>query len=171
MNKNINQDLDYYADLPVDPNRLDEAIEKQAVLFMQYSELAGDKRDQVNEQKKVLKVIDAELKEISAKLFMKYKNDKIEGKSQTDTACNNLVLLDKEYKDCFDKSIKELEKYNKLCYQLDILDSVVTSFQQRKNMIEERIKLYQLGYNSEVRQKNYNDYIHDRLNKRKSSAD
>lgn len=160
------KELDYYVDLKIDPYNLDENTENQPTIYMQYAELASDKRDEVNNQKKVIKVKDAELKEVTAKLFVKYKNEFIDSKKPTDSMANNLVLIDEEYKKKFNETIKELEKYNKLSHQLDILEAAVTSFQQRKNMIEERIKLHQSGYNSEVKQKNYNSKIHTKLNKK-----
>ena len=162
----MEKQLNFYEDLKVDANKLDENVEKQPILYMQYGELASDKRDIVENQKLKVKVKDAELKELEATLHLKFKIQEIEGKKPTDTQVQSLVITSKEYKIKFDEFIKELEKLNKLKYELDILDTAVTSFQQRKNMLEERIKLYQLGYNSQVRQNDYSNKIHDKLNKK-----
>jgi hypothetical protein len=161
----MSNDLNYYEDLIIDPNNLNEAVEKQPTLYMQYAELAAEKRNEVQEQKKVLKVKDAELKEVSAKLYLKYKMEKVEGKAPTENQVQSAIEISKEFRIKYKEGFKELEKLNKLNYQLDILESAVTSFQQRKNMIEEAIKLFQLGYNSQVKQ-DYNSKTHERLNKK-----
>lgn len=159
------EELNFYDDLPVNNDDLHAEADRQPILFMRYSELLANKMEEVNDQKKVIKVVDAEVKEVTAKLYLKYKNDKVDGKSPTESHCNNLILLDEEYKKTFNKLISAIEKLNKLTKQADILQAAVTSFQQRKNMLEFRGTLYQLGYNSEVKQKTIKESIHNKLNK------
>ena len=62
-------------------------------------------------------------------------------------------------------TFEQLKIQNQTEKQMSILDGVVKSFQQRKNMIEKRIDLHNQGYHGSVRQKT-NDKIHNKLNKR-----
>ena len=159
----MQKELNYYEDLFIDGKDMHKLVDEQPSLFMQYGELAADKRDELNEQKVKLKVLDSELKKVSAELYIKYKKTLIDGKSPTETFVSSLIEKDPEYTQKYDETIKELRVFNKLSHQLDILDVAVTSFQQRKNMIENKIDLVNKGYNSEVKQ-DYDNKIHDKLN-------
>ena len=56
-----------------------------------------------------------------------------------------------------------IKKNNDIEKELELLDGVVKSFQQRKNALEDTIKLYIFGYNGEVKQGKDKDEVKNRI--------
>jgi hypothetical protein len=168
----MEKELNYFEDLEFDNDKLDEAVDKQHILNMRYYELYADKIEEVDESKRILKIKDAEMKEKWGELYLKYKQEKIDGKSPTDKYVESLILVDDEYKKKQKIYFNAIKKVNTLQKQCNILEGVVKSFQQRKNGLEIKRDLFIFGWYGEVKQKNSKEKIinniHDKLNRRKN---
>lgn len=167
------EELNYFEDLEYNVNSLDIECDNQHIINMRYHELFCEKIDIFNEEKRQTKIKDTQLKAKFGELWIKYKSSKIDGKNPTDKVVEGEVLNDKDYKKIQDEYFKQMKNQNDAEKKMNVLEGVVKSFQQRKNMIEKRIDLYALGYNGEIKQRNtakkVSDSIHDRLNKKKKS--
>lgn len=159
--------MDYYQDLFIDQNILDDQAAKQPILNMQYHELLVDKNDELNEQKRQVKIKEAELKESYAKIYLFYKK---QPDKKTEKETDSLVLVDAKYKKKQQEYFDLVKEMNDLQKEVDMLEGVVKSFQQRKNSLEKIIDLYIAGYNGSVKEKRQNEFedkIHAKLNKRR----
>jgi hypothetical protein len=145
--------MDYLKDLEIDENNLHEVIDRQAFLSMQYHELYADKLDESNEQKRKVQMSKTELEEIYSKLYLINKSS---GTKITEKENESLIKTTKEYKDKQQKYFDEIKKLNDIDKGVNILEGVIKNMQQRKNMIEAKVSLYNLGFNSNIRQ-NKND--------------
>lgn len=160
--------MNYFEDLEIDKNSLDEAILKQHILNMKYHELYANKSYELNEQRRQVKLLDTEVKSTYSSLFLNYKiTKKIDGKTISDKVSEHYVLIDSEYKKVQQKYFNGLKKQNELQKEFEILDGVVRSFQQRKNDLEKAIELHISGYHGQVRQNNQKETVekwHKKIN-------
>jgi hypothetical protein len=167
------KELDYFSDLEIDNDNLDKEFDQQHILFMQYYQLLADKKDKVNEQKRIIKIKEAIQKEVYNKVYLKYYSIKDEkGKSATVNVLNAQTETDPEYLTAMGIVFKEMKELNRLLDQEFVLDGIVKSFQQRKNNLESKRDLWILGYNGQVRTRDSKekiiDSIHKRINKGKT---
>ncbi len=164
------KELNYFEDLAYDSNKLDEELDKQPIINMRYHELLADKNEELNEQKRIVKIKETEVKEKYAACFLMYKQVLINGKAPSDGVADKSVLVDKDYKKKLQELWDETKKLNKIIKQSEVLDGVVKSFQQRKNALEKRVDLWICGYHGQVKQKDSakktQDAIKSRLNRK-----
>jgi hypothetical protein len=167
--------MDYLKDLEIDEDNLHEIVDKQAVVSMQYHKLYVDKLDELNEQKRKVEIIKAELKEVHSQVYLIQSEIKTkEGKNPTAPILEARVLIDPLYKAKQQIQFDGIKKLNDIDKSVNILEGVVKNMQQRKNMIETKVSLFNMGINSTIRQnkvdKTKNSML-DKLNKKGGSEE
>jgi len=154
-------DLNYLQDLEIDGNNIDNIVDTHAVTSMRYHELYAEKLEQLNEQKRKVKITEAELKEEYAKIYIQNKKS---GEKITEKENESLILTNPEYKKIQEKYFAELKEQNSLDKDYNVMEGVVKNMQARKNMIESKIVLIQMGLSS-IKQNKTSDKLHNKLNK------
>lgn len=158
--------MNYLEDLKIDESNLHEIVDTQAYTSMSYHEIYIDKLNELKEQERKVDIIKAELKEVYARIFLFNSEIKTkEGKNPTLPILEAKVLVDSEYKEKQKEYFDEIKKANDLEKDVNILEGVVKNFQQRKNMIEKKVELFNMGINSNVRQKSTDSTKNDILDK------
>lgn len=155
MNNFKGVNMKYFEDLKIDINNLDKVVIEQPTLNMQYHELFAEKLDELNEQKRKVKIEDTELKELYAQLYLFNKKT---GEKISENMNESMILVNDEYKLKQKKYFDSIKKMNDIEKEFNILDGVIKSFQQRKNSIEKVIELFIYGYNSSINIKENNFY-------------
>jgi hypothetical protein len=141
--------MDYMNDLEIDSNKLNSEVIKQPILNMQYIELFAKASDELNEQKRKVKIVESELKEKYAELYLFNKSS---GEKITEKENESMILISPEYKKVQNHYFNQIKIMNDFENEVIIMDGVVKSFQQRKNSLEKAIDLYISGYNGDIRQ-------------------
>ena len=156
--------MDYLNDLKIDENNLNNIVDTQAVVSMQYHELFCEKLEEMNEQKRKVQIEKAELEEIYAKLYLLNKRS---GEKITEKENDSMILVNPDYKNKQTQYFEEVKNLNAIDKSFNILEGVIKNMQQRKNMIEEKIKLIMLGFNGTPKQNfdNIENKILNKLNK------
>jgi len=154
-------DLNYLQDLEIDGNNIDNIVDTHAVTSMRYHELYAEKLEQLNEQKRKVKITEAELKEEYAKIYIQNKKS---GEKITEKENESLILTNPEYKKIQEKYFAELKEQNSLDKDYNVMEGVIKNMQARKNMIESKIVLIQMGLSS-IKQNKTSDKLHNKLNK------
>jgi hypothetical protein len=152
--------MQYLEDLKIDKDNLNLAVIEQPILNMNYHELYCEKLDELNEQKRKVKIEEAELKEKYAELYLLNKKS---GEKITEKENESMILVNPDYKAKQKKYYDEVKKQNDIDKEFNILDGVVKSFQQRKNAIEKAIDLFLFGYYGEVKQSKSVDEVKDKI--------
>lgn len=153
--------LNYLEDLEIDGNNIDNVVDTHSVTSMRYHELYAGKLEQLNEQKRKVKIIEAELKEKYASIYIQNKRS---GEKITEKENESLILTNPEYKKVQEKYFDELKEQNSLDKDYNVMEGIIKNMQARKNMIESKITLITMGLSS-IKQNNVNNKLHDKLNK------
>lgn len=143
------QELNYLEDLKIDENNLNNIVDTHAVISMRYHELFCNKLEEMNEQKRKVQIEKAELEEVYAKLYLQNKRS---GEKITEKENDSMILVNPDYKNKQLQYFEEIKKLNMIEKSFNVLEGVVKNMQQRKNMIEEKIKLIILGFNGTPKQ-------------------
>ena len=150
-------DLNYLNDLEIDGNNIDNVVDTHAVTSMRYHELFAEKLEQLNEQKRKVKMT-----EKYAEIYIQNKSS---GQKITEKENESLILTNPEYKKVQEKYFNELKEQNSLDKDYNVMEGIIKNMQARKNMIESKIVLIQMGLSS-IKQNKVSDNIHDKLNGR-----
>ena len=130
---------EYQKDLEIDKDSLDWEWQRQAGLFLKYSEEAANANLLRDRAKENIEIVKAELnKEILADPG-KFKIDKI-----TVASVDAVIKTDK-------KVIKTVDKWLTLKYEAEIFGSAKQAFEHKKSALEHLAKLYLSGYWSSPR--------------------
>ena len=156
--------LDYNKDLEFDKFNLDEEVKQHSVLYMRYQTLYLQKKQEVDDAKLKIDVMKDQLKSVEADLYLKFKSEKVEGKSPTEGQVNARVVIDKLRYDAYKELTDFQKEFNKMVYEMGILEAVVKSFESRKKMIEKEVEMVIFGYFSSPQKRG--DDIRNKLNKR-----
>lgn len=154
-------DLNYLEDLEIDGNNIDNIVDTHSVISMRYYELYAEKLEQLNEQKRKVKIIEAELKEKYAGIYIQNKSS---GQKITEKENESLILTNPEYKKVQEKYFEVIKEQNSLDKDFTIMEGIIKNMQARKNMIESKITLITMGLSS-IKQNKVSDRLHSKLNK------
>ena len=157
----MNEELNYLQDLEISLDNIHEIVDTHSVTSMRYHELYADKLDEYNEQKRKVQIEKAELQEVYAKIYLQ--TIKLP-KKMTEKEKDSIVITHQDYKNKQTKYFDEIKTLNDLEKECNVLEGVVKNMQARKNMIEVKRDLFQLGFYSEPRQ-NTTNRINEKLNK------
>lgn len=159
------KDFDYMHDLEVSTDQIDNLVDTHSNTSMKYHELFVDKIDVLNEQKRQVKLKDVEVKEVYAKLYLA--NKQLPTKI-TEKENDSMILIHPEYKKIQKEYYEEIKKLNKIESDYILFEGVIKNMQGRKNMIEEKIKLINMGL-AKIKQKkdetSFTNKLNNKLNK------
>jgi len=126
--------MDYQKDIIIDPDSLDLEWLDQASLFMKYARGAAIARADLDQAKENLDLVRSTLdKEIRAN------PDKFEIDKITETVVTNTIIGILEFQ-------KANEKVLQAKFEVDIAQSAVNAMNQRKDALENLVKLHGMSY-------------------------
>lgn len=129
--------MGYKEDLKIDKFSLDEELQNQASLFMQYVQ---DFAESVFDRDKVKQQLELEYAEIDEKIR---KNPDLFGIDKvTETAIRSAILKEETYKEKQNEYFEAVKRAN-------VLGGAKEAFSQRKSMLEHLVKLELAGYFAE----------------------
>lgn len=126
--------MDYEKDIKIDEDALDVEWLGQASLLIRYARNAAQARMDLDKAKEALDVVKAELDAAIRKEPDKYKIEKI-----TEAVVGNTIILQPKYKETN-------ERYLKAKYEADIAQGAVNAVNQRKDALENLVRLYGQQY-------------------------
>lgn len=122
--------MNYERDLEIDETALDVEWLEQPKLFMQYSTHLASMRRKADEEKQKLDVVRAEIDRDAREDPEKFQ---ITGKL-TEGAITSAVLTNSKYREAF-------QSYLNAKYEMDMAQGAVRAFEQRKEALENLVKL------------------------------
>jgi len=140
MKKDDEYHGDYYADIEIEKDALDEEWIKQPMLFFRYSEKCSEARREMDLAKEELDLVRADLD----RRIREAPGDFGLAKA-TETAISNAILLHEDYKAASRKLIKARHTW-------DLLSKAVQAFDQKKAALENLVRLLSLGYFADPQQ-------------------
>jgi glycine betaine/choline ABC-type transport system substrate-binding protein len=126
--------INYENEIRIDETALDVEWLEQPRLFMKYARNAAQARKRVDEAKEALDVAKAELDKKIRSNPKKYGVEKI-----TENAISNLIIKQDTYKEA-------MQEFSDARYEADIAQSAVSAFNQRKEALENLVKLFGMQY-------------------------
>jgi len=130
----MNSNLNYEEDIRIDETALDTEWLDQATLFFKYARHAANMRKEVDLAKENLEVTKAEVDKEIRQNPEKFKIEKV-----TDASVSANVLTHKDYK-------AANQEYIDAKYELDIAQAAVNAMNQRKDALENMVKLHGQQY-------------------------
>lgn len=125
---------DYDMDLQIDPTALDVEWLEQSRLFMKYAEAAAQAKKEVDRLKERLDVVKAKADHAIREEPQKYGVEKV-----TELAVTAAVAQEKNVR-------QSLANLIDARYKLEILNSAVRAFEQRKTALENMVRLHGASY-------------------------
>lgn len=125
--------MDYEKELEIDGLNLDKEWLLQARRFMKYAKELADARDRMERAEQAA---DVERAEADKRARQRHAADE---KKPTEAVINSEVLTDSEYKKAADKLLD-------LKHEVDILQAAVRAFDQRKDALENLVRLHGQQY-------------------------
>lgn len=126
--------LNYEQDIRIDETALDIEWLEQPQLMLKYAKELAWRSRTVDEAKERIDVVRAEVDRKIRAYPEKYGLEKI-----TEAVVQNTILLQPEYKDA-------LKEYNDERYEYDITRAAVRAFEQRKDALENLVRLHGQQY-------------------------
>jgi hypothetical protein len=126
--------MNFESDVKIDESCLDIEWLQQPLKMIRYCKYLADCRKELDLKKEKLDVIKAQLDSSIRKRPEYYNIDKL-----TESAIQNTILLQDEYKEASDEYLEA--KYN-----YDIAQAVVKAMEQRRDALENLVKLFGLQY-------------------------
>jgi hypothetical protein len=127
--------MDYEIDIKIDPDNLDVEWLNQPALFLKYSRHLAQMRKELDESRQDLDIKKAE---VDRKIRENPEAYGIEGKV-TEGAIQSAILTEDEY--------QEAQKdYLEVKYEMDMAQGAVNAFNQRKEALENLVKLHGMNY-------------------------
>ena len=151
--------MSFSDDLEIDKHGLDDELLDQARRYEKYSRIWGGLDAQFS-------AAEARVKYEKAKLAQEIR---VNWKEYFDHKPNNDMV--KEFVDSDPSIYRLIEKMHDLKTELNAADAVKWSFQQRKDMLENLVKLHLSGYWAEPYTGNSESLESDRMEKRKQRRD
>lgn len=130
----MGQELNFEEDIRIDESALDVEWLLQPELMMNYSREAAKARKRVDKSKEALDVVKAELDRDIRSNPENYGISKI-----TESVVSNTIILAEEYQE----AAKDLIQAK---YEADLTSSAVRAVEQRKNALENMVKLHGQQY-------------------------
>jgi len=127
-------EMDYEKDISIDEEALDIEWLEQPRLMMQYSKHLAQARMELDELKQALEITKAEIDRKIRATPEKYKLEKI-----TDKSIESITITSSEYKQAF-------QEYLDAKYEADMAMSAVRAFEQRKEALENLVRLHGQQY-------------------------
>ena len=126
--------MNYETDIEIDESALDIEWLNQPALFMKYARNAARMRQELDRKKQELDIAKAE-----ADKKIRMKPEKFGLEKITEAAVANAILTEQGYKDAY-------EVYLDAKYESDMASGAVAAFEQRKNALENMVKLNGQSY-------------------------
>jgi hypothetical protein len=126
--------MNYEQDLKIDEDALDIEWLDQASLFMKYAKIAAEARRNLDEAKQALDIIKAEIDKDIREKPSEYGLEKV-----TDKAIDAIILNEKEYQVVWNKFLD-------MKYEADMASNAVVAMNQRKEALENLVKLHGQSY-------------------------
>lgn len=143
--------MNYEKDLNIDIYKLEDEWIKQPTVYMQYME-------NVIEAMKIKRDKENTLDILYAKLDDKIRTQaRINEEKITEKVVESRITLDEEYQSA-------LAYYRTACYEYDLLHAAEKAIAQKKDALEDLVKLYLAGYFSDPKI-NRSNIMNDKLNK------
>ena len=127
-------DINYEGDIKIDTSALDLEWEDQPVLMMKYTRHAADARKDLDQANQALTIAKAE-----ADRTIREDPDSYDIVKVTENAIASAILTYKPY-------IEAYNKYLAAKYEADMAQGAVNAFMQRKDALEQLVKLFGLQY-------------------------
>ena len=138
LKEDADDEFDLRSELRIDPDALDEACLEQPMLYNKYAELLAQAKKNVDTQKMLLEMtvaeIDAEIRADPESFFDS-------SKKPTEGQIEKTIILQKRYRIA-------IREYNQAKYKAEMLGAAVRSLEQRKNALDNIIRLGIMGYYS-----------------------
>lgn len=126
--------MNYENDIMIDESALDVEWLDQPRLFLKYAKHLAECRRKLDIAKEELELVKAELDKDIRSNPDKYELSKI-----TESVVQNTIVLQKRY-------IKAVQNLNDVKYEVDIALAAVRAFEQRKDALENLVKLHGQQY-------------------------
>lgn len=126
--------MNYEDDIGIDENSLDIEWLEQASLFMKYARNLADARRDLDEEKQSLDICKADIDKSIRENPENFGITKI-----TEGAIQSAILTNDDYK-------KAYQKYLDIKYESDMASNAVQAFNQRKEALENLVKLHGQQY-------------------------
>lgn len=126
--------MDYEKDIQIDPTALDVEWLGQAELMIKYTRHAARTRMELDQSKQALDIIRAGLDKDIRELPKQYGLEKA-----TDKAVEATIITLMEYQEAF-------QEYLDSKYEADMASGAVQAFQQRKDALQELVRLHGQSY-------------------------
>lgn len=126
--------MNYEDDIRIDEENLDLEWLEQPNLMIKYTKNAAEARMNLDNAKQTLDIVKAEVDSAIRKDPEHYGLIKV-----TDAAVASTLLIQEEYKIAF-------ENYLSAKYEADMAQGAVTAFSQRKDALENLVRLFGLNY-------------------------
>jgi len=127
-------ELNYEKDLKINPDELDLMWLDQASLFMKYAKHFADTRRLVDEEKQNLDIVKADIDKKIREHPEKFKIEKV-----TEGAIQSAILTEGSYNIAY-------KKFLDAKYESDMASNAVQAFNQRKEALENLVKLHGQSY-------------------------
>lgn len=127
-------ELNYEQDVKIDEQALDIEWLEQAALFLKYARHAANMRKELDAAKENLDVIKAEADNYIRKNPAEFKIEKV-----TEAVVTSLILQDETVQ-------KANKRFNDAKYELDMAQAAVSAMNQRKDALENLVKLHGQSY-------------------------
>jgi hypothetical protein len=127
-------ELNYEKDLKIDDSALDLELLEQASLFMKYAKHFADTRRLVDEEKQNLDIVKADIDKKIREHPEKFKIEKV-----TEGAIQSAILTEGSYNIAY-------KKFLDAKYESDMASNAVQAFNQRKEALENLVKLHGQSY-------------------------
>jgi hypothetical protein len=127
--------MNYELDIKIDPESLDVEWMEQPSLFLKYSKHLAQMRKEVDEARQDLDIKKAE---VDRKIRENPEAYGIEGKI-TEGAIQSAILTEEEYQTA-------QKDYLEVKYEMDMAQGAVNAFNQRKEALENLVKLHGMSY-------------------------
>lgn len=126
--------MDYEKDIQIDSTALDVEWLYQAELMIKYTRHAARSRMELDQSKQALDIIRAGLDKEIRELPKQYGLEKV-----TDKAVESTIITLMEYQEAF-------QEYLDAKYETDMAQGAVQAFQQRKDALQELVRLHGQSY-------------------------
>ena len=126
--------MDYEKDIRIDETALDVEWLEQAGLMIKYTRHAAQARMELDQSKQALDIVKAEIDKDIRELPEDYGLTKV-----TDNAVAATIITQEEYKEAF-------QEYLDAKYEADMAQGAVQAFQQRKDALQELVRLHGQSY-------------------------
>jgi hypothetical protein len=126
--------MNYEDDIRIDPSALDVEWLGQAELMIKYTRNAAQARMELDQAKQALDIIRAGLDKDIRELPKQYGIEKV-----TDKAVESTIITLTEYQEAF-------QEYLDTKYEADMAQGSVQAFQQRKDALQELVRLHGQSY-------------------------